>query len=577
MAIKSTINPESFINSNKGSVDLFRNFFTKKKSFAKTIDPSASNRTVNFQKVNIAPTSLDFNNIINTISTSIDNAVNTEVQVINKSSQNILNQTINNVQAFTQKKLDGIYKNYQEKLGRLDSTKPSNLIEQFLNNYRSAIAFAEFFSSDKNIKKVTKNFSVLKKLFNDSFDIAKIIRKVIVKIVKQLTNLPAASSSGGGGINLDVKIPGGPLKSMGSKVLGKPARMLAAGAGVVGAGMIAGGAVSALSGTEKIKPYSAQTDVTNELLMGLSSVINKFANIVDQLLKGSKDKKKKPSNISPKINSSAKAPPGSNDPGSSTPIAGDASPEIKALMESLTIGESSDYESMNTGPGGSHKLPGATKMTIAEVANRAVGAVGRWQNMPEFLIQRAKDAGLDPYKDLYSPENQAKITRWHLTDVLRKSEKQITEILKTGRSGFIQINSGLVGTWPSRPGGTQQNTTWDQLWRGYEKSRKYHSSQSSVQNTSRLPEVSSTSPTSNSVVASTSSSVRRTGSNSSNVSYIPLTPNVTVVPSSGNSQGATNVAATPSNPSSPTIAWLSPHNPDNIHRLSCAINLGVAV
>jgi hypothetical protein len=51
-------------------------------------------------------------------------------------------------------------------------------------------------------------------------------------------------------------------------------------------------------------------------------------------------------------------------------------------------------------------LKGATKMTIAEVARRATGAVGKYQQLPEYLVSRAKAAGLNPDKDLYNPENQ---------------------------------------------------------------------------------------------------------------------------------------------------------------------------
>ena len=51
-------------------------------------------------------------------------------------------------------------------------------------------------------------------------------------------------------------------------------------------------------------------------------------------------------------------------------------------------------------------LKGATKMTITEVARRATGAVGKYQQLPEYLVSRAKAAGLNPDKDLYSPENQ---------------------------------------------------------------------------------------------------------------------------------------------------------------------------
>ncbi len=61
-----------------------------------------------------------------------------------------------------------------------------------------------------------------------------------------------------------------------------------------------------------------------------------------------------------------------------------------------------NYEAMAPG----RTLPGATKMTIAEVANRATGAVGKYQQLPQYLVGRAKAAGLNPNKDLYSPANQ---------------------------------------------------------------------------------------------------------------------------------------------------------------------------
>lgn len=64
-----------------------------------------------------------------------------------------------------------------------------------------------------------------------------------------------------------------------------------------------------------------------------------------------------------------------------------------------------NYESMYP----STTLPGATKMTISEVARRATGAVGKYQQLPQYLVGRARAAGLNPDKDLYSPENQEKI------------------------------------------------------------------------------------------------------------------------------------------------------------------------
>ena len=64
-----------------------------------------------------------------------------------------------------------------------------------------------------------------------------------------------------------------------------------------------------------------------------------------------------------------------------------------------------NYEAMYP----STTLPGATKMTISEVIRRATGAVGKYQQLPQYLANRAKAAGLNPDKDLYSAENQEKI------------------------------------------------------------------------------------------------------------------------------------------------------------------------
>ena len=64
-----------------------------------------------------------------------------------------------------------------------------------------------------------------------------------------------------------------------------------------------------------------------------------------------------------------------------------------------------NYEAMYP----STTLKGATKMTISEVARRATGAVGKYQQLPQYLVGRAKAAGLNPDKDLYSSENQEKI------------------------------------------------------------------------------------------------------------------------------------------------------------------------
>jgi hypothetical protein len=73
------------------------------------------------------------------------------------------------------------------------------------------------------------------------------------------------------------------------------------------------------------------------------------------------------------------------------------------LLDLIASKESGgNYEAMYP----STVLRGATKMTISEVARRATGAVGKYQQLPQYLISRARAAGLNPDRDLYSPQNQ---------------------------------------------------------------------------------------------------------------------------------------------------------------------------
>lgn len=90
-------------------------------------------------------------------------------------------------------------------------------------------------------------------------------------------------------------------------------------------------------------------------------------------------------------------------PPTSAPVTGAGTGKWGPLLELIASKESGgNYEAMYP----STTLPGATKMTIAEVARRATGAVGKYQQLPRYLVSRAKAAGLNPETDLYSPENQ---------------------------------------------------------------------------------------------------------------------------------------------------------------------------
>ena len=90
---------------------------------------------------------------------------------------------------------------------------------------------------------------------------------------------------------------------------------------------------------------------------------------------------------------------------------------ILGLLEKYEAG-AAGWESMypNT------SLPGATNMTIAEVADKATAAVGMYQNLPKYLNKRAEAVGLDPTKDKYTPENQIKIAEY----LIEKGQANVT-------------------------------------------------------------------------------------------------------------------------------------------------------
>ena len=161
-------------------------------------------------------------------------------------------------------------------------------------------------------------------------------------------------------------------------------------------------------------------------------------------------------------------------PSGSPNISGDAPPEIKALMEVISGPESGgNYEAMNPNT----TLPGATKMTIAQVANTATGAVGRYQNMPEYLGERAKLAGLNYNKDLYNQANQDKMTRAHIASLLGGEQKAVEQLKKNPAAVARRLNQ----TWTSFPGGKEQQLNDQQFSQRYQSSlKKYQPSQVST-------------------------------------------------------------------------------------------------
>jgi hypothetical protein len=139
-------------------------------------------------------------------------------------------------------------------------------------------------------------------------------------------------------------------------------------------------------------------------------------------------------------------------------LPGNAPPEVKAMLDAIAGGEGS-WDSVNP----STNVPGLSNMTIADARIKALqvaderggsGAMGKWQQMPQFILERARDAGLDPNKDKFNQENQTKIARMLMASVYPGGEAQL---VKDAHQDPLRASANLRGTWPSLPGGSQEN------------------------------------------------------------------------------------------------------------------------
>jgi murein DD-endopeptidase MepM/ murein hydrolase activator NlpD len=134
-------------------------------------------------------------------------------------------------------------------------------------------------------------------------------------------------------------------------------------------------------------------DISNWVAKAFRGAIETGAQKTMRLMKEMREKKDK--TVDPTLE-------GGSEPGGGGMTKGTWGPLLDLIAGKESGG---NYEAMYP----STTLPGATKLTIAEVARRATGAVGKYQQLPQYLVGRAKAAGLDVNKDLYSAENQEKI------------------------------------------------------------------------------------------------------------------------------------------------------------------------
>jgi len=278
VAIRSPINPQTIVRERQATMPAAMNFISGGSPMGSSIVSSAANKIVGFQRgaAAVAPRPPDLGSIINTLSSNILNNVENRVQSINQNVSNIVNQT-----------LKSFGKDYQDRVKQIDDAKPTGILANFLKLYKQAIEFIQFLGNRKNAKTLGDNLQVLQRIFTETFEVAKIIRQTIVKIVKQLSNLPTAST-GGGGLNLDINVPGGPLRRSAPRGIMNMLKMVGAGAAVAGGGALAVNAMGSLfGGGEEVQavPGPGSEGLSGPILDRFSAILDRFDAAISSMTK----------------------------------------------------------------------------------------------------------------------------------------------------------------------------------------------------------------------------------------------------------------------------------------------------
>lgn len=419
MAISSAISPEKIVVKNNKTPREARNFISGRVPTGGLSSNFSDSNVSEVEQPKVKPVRPDIGGILNSITTNITNNVENYINnLISSTSKSIdfkikslrdelygqlqklnLSGQVSQITNELEKSVKNISEDYQKKVKGLDEAKPSNFLNKFLGLYKNALEFVQFFSNKKNIDRISNNIDSLEKTFIDSFEVAKLVRKVIINIVKQLSNLPKVSPSGGGGINLDIDVPGSGLRKTAPRGLANMfsgrGKMLALGAGALGVGAAGVGAVNALQESDLLQPVKDQFGFN--LIESLGSIIGRFTEVIDAFVLGSKIQQRGGGG-----GGSRSGRPGSTSPGGSPPssppggnlnaadIVADT-PEEKALIATVRESEgTSGAGGYNTVYGGA-VVPELTQMTLKELYDAA--KIGGTDRLPQRL-----GGGIIPYK-----------------------------------------------------------------------------------------------------------------------------------------------------------------------------------
>lgn len=611
----AVINPEKILGPQKGNIKAFQNFMTGGAgTLGANILKSASNNIVGFNRANVSAAPPEINSVISNISTNILNTVNESVNGLVSGIQTRLQDEFNSI-------VTRFSTDYQNKLKSTEDNAPRNILGNFLKLYKDAIGFITFFGNSKNIDRISKSLKSLRIIFNDSFEIAKIIRQTIQKIVKQLTNLPTASG-GRGGLNIDVDVPGGPLKRSGgsrlSRFLNVGGKVALAAGGVATAGF--GISAAAQYQKEKLAESKVSGDnqysILEEVADIFSKAVNKFTNVIQSLFSGNKNKNKSKASAGGGSSPSNTPPPATSGDGSAV-LPQQGTPEEYRIAAALAT------------EGGS----GVNATDILQVAANRIASGKYGKSFTDVFAAPGQfhgvfSRGIENYRNIKTKEDAARFAGLSISEIdsrlaamrnqsyIQDSASTVKGALEFRAAPGYYLNNGLVKGMDSS--GRFSNS----VWRGNSGANQYligpgdpqisgpaqiilPSGNTPPQSTTEppKPEESPTKIQPRLVTSGTEpgkGGVISTGATASIVAAKPITPtppspppsptesnsnvNVITLPdpkpiidstTSQNSGGGNNVNV-PSAPSpGPGVPFLSPSNPDNfyIHLSALTLNL----
>ncbi len=462
MAISPAINPQVIVGNRPKSTQSFQNFISGGSPLGSSVVSNAANNIVGFQRASVRPAIPDINSIVSTISSNIlnqvDNSIRSATNIINKNTdariqtsegsvirevQQLKIETKNNqitqlqtiaqrIQNQTTNIVEKISADYKKRISDIDSSGPNNLLSNFIELYRTAIDFIKFFGDRRNIDSLRNNLVSLRESFTESFEVAKLIRTTILKIVDQLSSLPQVGPGSSAGLNVDVNVPGGGLKKTAPKGV-TPGKMRGR-LGMLGLGLggIAAGAaaVNALSGDRaQVEPRTKDQSFPGQVLDTFSYLISRFANAVDEMVNGAETKESASSGGSASKSKGGGGSAGTGSAGggkagkSGGVNAGDITadtPEEKAFIATVREAEgTAGAQGYNTFFGGSQyggDLSTKTVMEVKQLQEKFLAeGKGNWKGgksaavgAGQFLYpeQIVREMGMDPNKVKFTPELQ---------------------------------------------------------------------------------------------------------------------------------------------------------------------------